>query len=765
MCHTVATVRGVLRDDQMALLRWVVAAVGPEATAATVAPLPQLDVDRLRAAGLATGLTAAVGVLAGRLGVELPPPWRPFLTEQVEAVAARRRRYATLTPRVLRALHDAGVAATPVKGAVLADAVWPVPDARPMADIDLIVRPADRERAVRALLDAGLQRSSRTAGEDVLLAWGDGSRGAIDRESAGHNGKVEIHPGWVSEVHHYAIDDGGWLLGQADEGELAGAPSRVLPPAVLTVHALGHLSVCAIRAEVRALNVLDIVLAIAAFDESDGDAFVLACDALDPRLTAPGLRLVQAMRPDWLQPVFDLAALTERQLDRLPSPAAERLRPADPGSMLRDVGARTTVRWRLAFATTGVERAAVLRQALSPRAGELAAAAPGESVWRLQAGRAARAAGRLRARLVARPESRGRVVYVVLADPGGVVPAETFERWPTAGRTLVALRLAGADVVGVARSGAGDELLLRGGVEWHFVRDRSRAAWRIAGRVRRLGPAVVHVNGTGFSLATLLLRLRCGRRARIVVQHHGESPGSRASRLARRVARGLVDAYLFTGGREQAAAFVDAGVLTSATEVHDVLESSADVTVLDRFAARARTGMTGAPAVITVGRLVDGKDPLTVLGAFVVVAERSPAAELWWIFHDGRLEPELRTVLDRHAEVASRVHLVGQVEPSAMGAWLSGADVVLSASRHEGSGYALIEAISCGCTPVVSDIAPHRAIAGSLGTRFPVGDAAAAAEALAAVVLDRDAARERFSSALTWDHVARQLLAAHQPHV
>ena len=300
---------------------------------------------------------------------------------------------------MLGVLHAAGVGAVPVKGVVIADRVWPVPDARPMADIDLIVRPADRERAVRALLNAGLQRSSRTPGEDVLLAWGDGSRGLTDRESATHNGKVEIHPGWSTDVHHYSIDDGGWLLAAARDGRLDGAPCRMLSPAALTVHALGHLSICAVRAEVRALNVVDVALLLARLDAADLGALARACDLLDPRLTAPGLWLLRCTRPEWTQPAFDLDELTERQLARLPTRAAGRLQATDPGALLRELGARTTVGWRLAFTTTAGERAGVLRQALMPRGRDLAAYAPGQAPWRLHARRVRRAGLRLRRRL------------------------------------------------------------------------------------------------------------------------------------------------------------------------------------------------------------------------------------------------------------------------------------------------------------------------------------------------------------------------------
>ena len=87
----------MLRDDQLALLRWVLAATAasrPEPLPEPLPEVPDLDLERLRPAGVATGLTAAVGALADLAGIELPVAWRSFVGEQIEAVATRRRRYA-----------------------------------------------------------------------------------------------------------------------------------------------------------------------------------------------------------------------------------------------------------------------------------------------------------------------------------------------------------------------------------------------------------------------------------------------------------------------------------------------------------------------------------------------------------------------------------------------------------------------------------------------------------------------------------------------
>jgi len=112
-----------------------------------------------------------------------------------------------------------------------------------------------------------------------------------------------------------------------------------------------------------------------------------------------------------------------------------------------------------------------------------------------------------------------------------------------------------------------------------------------------------------------------------------------------------------------------------------------------------------------------------------------------------------------------RVTVAGPVPHGDIAAWLSAADLYLSTSRHEGSGYALIEAMACGCPPVVTDLPSHAAIAGAEGRRFPVGDAAALADALATASWGEDrraAVRAAFEQHLTWQAVVDGLLAAYR---
>jgi glycosyltransferase involved in cell wall biosynthesis len=88
--------------------------------------------------------------------------------------------------------------------------------------------------------------------------------------------------------------------------------------------------------------------------------------------------------------------------------------------------------------------------------------------------------------------------------------------------------------------------------------------------------------------------------------------------------------------------------------------------------------------------------------------------------------------------------------------------VFLSSSRREGSGYSLIEAVTCGCIPVVSAIPPHLAIVGPFGHLFEVGDAASAAVGLVAAADEpREPILETARTHLSWGKVAGQLVSAY----
>jgi glycosyltransferase involved in cell wall biosynthesis len=112
------------------------------------------------------------------------------------------------------------------------------------------------------------------------------------------------------------------------------------------------------------------------------------------------------------------------------------------------------------------------------------------------------------------------------------------------------------------------------------------------------------------------------------------------------------------------------------------------------------------------------------------------------------------------------VTLLGTVPFERMHEYYSAADLFVSGSHHEGSGYALIEALACGVTPCVSDIAAFRALTHGSGERWPVGDAAAAAAAIVRVARGlndgtRATVRAYFDTRISWDVIGARTLAAY----
>jgi glycosyltransferase involved in cell wall biosynthesis len=90
----------------------------------------------------------------------------------------------------------------------------------------------------------------------------------------------------------------------------------------------------------------------------------------------------------------------------------------------------------------------------------------------------------------------------------------------------------------------------------------------------------------------------------------------------------------------------------------------------------------------------------------------------------------------------------------------------VSGSHHEGSGYALIEAIACGVTPCVTDIPAFRALSGSCGVLWRPGDPDACAVAIrqaAALTAPahRKSVRAHFDDRLSWRVIGRDTLAAY----
>ncbi|OOG38337.1 glycosyl transferase [Rhodanobacter sp. C06] len=350
-----------------------------------------------------------------------------------------------------------------------------------------------------------------------------------------------------------------------------------------------------------------------------------------------------------------------------------------------------------------------------------------------------------------------------LPAPPGLGLAALLERWPSLAD--IAELVAGAGVrVTVLQAAAHAERLTRAGVDYRLV--DLRGTWTVQGRGRRFADALgggdidlLHAHSLAWVDDAFAVAGNLAPGLPVVLQDHADRLPRwwRRPRHRRRFATAAGVAFTAV---ELARPFVAADVFDPTTRLFAIPESSSRFTPGDRARARAATGVHGNPCALWVGRLNRGKDPLTVLDGVALAAERMPGLQLWCAFGEAPMLAEVRAHIDADPRLAGRVHLLGKVAHAQVETLMRAADLFVSGSRAEGSGYAAMEALACGLTPVLTDIPAFRALTcnGRIGRLWPCGDAPALAAALVDAAANRPSpqqVRAHFDETLSFQAVGR----------
>jgi glycosyltransferase involved in cell wall biosynthesis len=252
--------------------------------------------------------------------------------------------------------------------------------------------------------------------------------------------------------------------------------------------------------------------------------------------------------------------------------------------------------------------------------------------------------------------------------------------------------------------------------------------------VRAQKPDIVIVEGLIFPVQLLALSVWLGKSCRIIVQHHGEKPYSGIRGFFQKMADKKVQAYLFTSNRN-AVEWIRSGIIKDASKCREILESSTPFVRRDLKESQQKLGIAGKYNFLWVGRLNRNKDPLTVLRGFEKYCRYQRDARIYMIFQEEDILPEVEDFVFTSPVLKQRVFLMGRVDHEVLPDWYSAMNFYISGSHKEGSGYALLEAMACGCIPVVTAIPSFEKITsnGRYGLLYPPGNDHALATQLESV--------------------------------
>ena len=330
----------------------------------------------------------------------------------------------------------------------------------------------------------------------------------------------------------------------------------------------------------------------------------------------------------------------------------------------------------------------------------------------------------------------------------------------------------------VARSGvrvsviqaAGQFLnITRNSVDYHFLSPepagtpitRSR---RFVKLLAALHANVLHVHGLGFPLEVLALA-RIAPRTPILLQDQANRPPRLWKRVLWRRAFSAVSGIAFCA-LAQSQPYVRLRLMDGNPALYEVPAAISRYTPGDREEARQATGLRGNPCLLWIARPDDDADPLTVLAGMREAISHVPQLTIWCSIDGLPLRSQIRQLVEADATMRARVYLVQDAPDTER--LMRAADLVVLGGRRDVSSYVLLEALSCGLPPIVTDIPAFRALTadGAVGRLWRCGDAQALRHAIESAAAEpsqplRDKVRAHFEREYSLSAVGRKLATAY----
>ena len=195
-----------------------------------------------------------------------PPGWQRFLLEQRVQTERRHVKVQELLRQLDATLRAADTPAVALKGAELHALGLYRPGERPMADVDLLARPADRQRVTAALHSLGFAQIMASS-RHLVFQLGERMTPGILGEHAGSALKIELHER-IAETLAVRLED---ITGVVLPAQLHAGLNRYASKAALLIHLLLHAAGSMQSRALRMIQLNDIARLARSMSDEDWD--------------------------------------------------------------------------------------------------------------------------------------------------------------------------------------------------------------------------------------------------------------------------------------------------------------------------------------------------------------------------------------------------------------------------------------------------------------------------------------------------------------
>lgn len=363
-----------------------------------------------------------------------------------------------------------------------------------------------------------------------------------------------------------------------------------------------------------------------------------------------------------------------------------------------------------------------------------------------------------------------KILYVITGmGLGGAekVVAELADQMHLRGHQIKILYLTGEVIVRPIHSDIGLH-----GLELNSIKDVFQASKLFQRIVKEFKPDVVHAHMIHANIFTRLNRRACNI-PRLICTAHSSNEGGRIRMLAYQMTNFLSD--LNTNVSQQAVKrFIELGAFPKhqALTVYNGIDTAhfSPQQVLEADHPFKSSRNHNKKSILAVGRFNVLKDYPNLLGAIqILLYDLKYDAFHLYIAGDGELRAEIESriqtfKLDAYVTLLGRRHDIATL--------MGTAHVFTLASRHEGFGLVVAEAMACGAYVVATDSGGVAEVMGGTGSLVPTNDSVALAQALYDALnlsaTARDAnnqvARSRVVEKFSLDRAVQQWLELYEAH-